>query len=283
MGACVGARGRAAAATPPTPVACSPLLPASPHMLAAIYLRRASRPAAHHIRAGVRTSSSRGGRWAAAADGAGRDAATTAAWCGGARVRPVVPNQPSVDQHSVGRLPAFLPCSASVSMVLRGCVAAGRRGLTSSTAAAAPGASAVPAKLILGQPPRVWAMRAGHAAFVMLASMYLMTDMVLLRILGIVANGLDMFYCFLVAEAPLWLNIRWGAFYVLVNLVQLGQLYWEQRKVEMDAVQSEMFATHFLQHGMTQSQFVMLYRLGTVHEFSKLLTWIAALCEFYAL
>ena len=93
--------------------------------------------------------------------------------------------------------------------------------------------------------------------------MYLMTDMVLLRVLGIVANGLDMFYCFLVAETPLWLNIRWGAFYVLVNVVQLGQLYWDQRSLDLDPVQSEIFEQHFRSHGMTHPQFTKLYRLAS--------------------
>ena len=123
-------------------------------------------------------------------------------------------------------------------------------------------------KLVLGHPPRVWAMRSGHAAFVMLASMYLMTDMVLLRVLGIAANGLDMFYCFLVAETPLWLNIRWGAFYVLINVVQLAQIYWDQRTLKLDPVQAEVYESYFQRHGMTQPQFVKLYRLATTRDFA---------------
>ena len=105
-------------------------------------------------------------------------------------------------------LPAWIPCSGSVSMVLR---TAGRgfRSTATRAAEATEGATvasgaAAEGKLYLGYAPRVWAMGAGHCAFVMLGSMYLMTDMVLLRVLGIVANAFDMFYCFLVAEAPLW-------------------------------------------------------------------------------
>ena len=111
-------------------------------------------------------------------------------------------------------LPAFFPCAGSISAVSRSLIRRFRfRNLATEAAEAAE-----------ANPSRIWAMRAGHAAFIMLASMYLMTDMVLLRVLGIVANGFDMFYCYLVAEVPLWLNIRWGAFYVLVNVVQLGQI-----------------------------------------------------------
>ena len=166
-----------------------------------------------------------------------------------------------------GHLPAWVPCAGSVGMVLRG-AARGFRSTAARRAAGTAAPSEAAPKLILGRPPRFWAMGAGHCAFVMLASMYLMTDMVLLRVLGITANGFDMFYCFLVAEAPLWLNIRWGAFYVLVNLVQLGQLYWETRELAMDPAQLEAYESLFKRHGFTQPQFLKLFRLGTPRLFA---------------
>lgn len=76
-------------------------------------------------------------------------------------------------------------------------------------------------------------------------------------------------YCFLVAEVPLWLNIRWGAFYVLVNVVQLGQIYMEQREVSMDPAQQDAFDTLFRRHGFTQTQFVKLWKLGELKTFQK--------------
>jgi hypothetical protein len=98
-----------------------------------------------------------------------------------------------------GGLPAWIPCSGSVTMVMR-TAARGFRSTAFRGAAteATPAAEAQAVKLYLGYPPRVWAMGAGHCAFVMLASMYLMTDMVLLRVLGIIANAFDMLY----AAAP---------------------------------------------------------------------------------
>ncbi len=97
-------------------------------------------------------------------------------------------------------LPAWIPCSGSVSMVMRTAARGFRSSATSRAAAteAAPATKRPAVKLYLGYPPRVWAMGAGHCAFVMLASMYLMTDMVLLRVLGIIANAFDMLY----AAAP---------------------------------------------------------------------------------
>ena len=86
--------------------------------------------------------------------------------------------------------------------------------------------------------------------------------------LGIAANSLDMFYCFLVAETPLWLNIRWGAFYVLVNVVQLAQIYWDQRTLTLDPAQEEAFTSYFRAHGMTQPQFVKLYRLAALRSYA---------------
>ena len=32
----------------------------------------------------------------------------------------------------------------------------------------------------------------------------------------------------------MWLNIRWGSLYVVINLVQLGVLYYAKRSVELD-------------------------------------------------
>ena len=112
---------------------------------------------------------------------------------------------------------------------------------------------------------RIWAMRCGHGAFVMLACMYFMTDVVLLRVLGIVANALDMCYCFKVAATPLWLNIGWGGLYVAINVVQLYVLYSETASVDLDPEMRELHRAHFEAHGITQQQFrKLLTRAGKV-------------------
>eukprot|EP00908_Phaeocystis_cordata_P021295 Transcript_3644.p2 GENE.Transcript_3644~~Transcript_3644.p2 ORF type:complete len:261 (-),score=92.40 Transcript_3644:153-935(-) len=85
-----------------------------------------------------------------------------------------------------------------------------------------------------------------------------MTDVVLLRVLGIVANLLDMAYCYKGIPSPLWLNIRWGALYVVINVVQLFLLYSETRSVQLDPEAREVYATHFEPHGVTQPQFAKL-------------------------
>lgn len=115
---------------------------------------------------------------------------------------------------------------------------------------------------------RVWAMRCGHGAFVMLAGMYFMTDVVLLRVLGIAANLLDMAYCSKVdPKGPMWLNIRWGALYVGINVVQLAFLYSEMRSVDLDPELSETYRAHFESHGVSQSQFRKLILSATPVEF----------------
>ena len=70
------------------------------------------------------------------------------------------------------------------------------------------------------------------------------------------------------AEVPLWLNIRWGAFYVLVNVVQLAQIYYEQRSVEMDPAAKEIFEVYFQRHGLTPVQFQKLMLLSTTKAFA---------------
>ena len=58
-----------------------------------------------------------------------------------------------------------------------------------------------------------------------------------------------------------------GAFYVLVNVVQLGQIYMEQREVAMDPAQKDAFDSLFRRHGFTQTQFVKLWNLGVLKTF----------------
>lgn len=136
----------------------------------------------------------------ARAYGRGSPVATRA----GAKNAEGVANQPGPKPCSGGLaagrgLPAWVPCSGSVTMVVRTVARGFRSGAATSRAVSTGEATpATAAKLYLGYAPRVWAMGAGHCAFVMLASMYLMTDMVLLRVLGIVANAFDMLY----ADAP---------------------------------------------------------------------------------
>ena len=142
-------------------------------------------------------------------------------------------------------LPPWVPCAATLS-----------RRLCSSAADAA-----------TSDPLRKWGLRAGHAAFVMLAAMYFMTDVVLLRVLGIVANLLDMAYCYKGIESPLWLNIRWGALYVAINVVQLYLLYHASRSVQLDKEARELYMAHFEPHGITQPQFAKLLASATRREF----------------
>lgn len=65
------------------------------------------------------------------------------------------------------------------------------------------------------------------------------------------------------------LNIRWGAFFVLVNVVQLGQIYMENREVALDPAQKDAFETLFIQHGFTQTQFLKLWKLGHQQTFKR--------------
>ena len=118
-------------------------------------------------------------------------------------------------------------------------------------------------------------MLAGHSAFVMLAGMYFMTDAVLLRVLGIAANLLDMAYCFKGVQAPLWLNIRWGALYVVINVVQLYLLYSATRAVDLDPESRELYTAHFQQHGVSQPQFAKLLTSASRRSFTAGATLIA--------
>ena len=56
---------------------------------------------------------------------------------------------------------------------------------------------------------------------------------------------------------------------MLVNVVQLGQIYMEQREVSMDPAQQDAFNSLFRRHGFTQTQFLKLWKLGELKTFQR--------------
>ena len=74
-------------------------------------------------------------------------------------------------------------------------------------------------------------------------------------------------YCYKGIPQPLWLNIRWGALYVAINVVQLYLLYSDSRAVQLDPEMRELYATHFEPHAVTTAQFAKMMATATSKSF----------------
>lgn len=70
----------------------------------------------------------------------------------------------------------------------------------------------------------------GHMTYVLVASSSLVRDMLLLRVLLIVASCSSMVFNYFVPTTPLWLVIQWNVVFVAIHLVRIGLMVWENRK-----------------------------------------------------
>ena len=71
----------------------------------------------------------------------------------------------------------------------------------------------------------------GHMTYVLIASSSLVRDMLLLRILLIVASCSSMVFNYFVPATPLWLVIQWNVVFVTIHVVRIGLMVWENHKV----------------------------------------------------
>eukprot|EP00854_Cymbomonas_tetramitiformis_P030631 gene30631-38330_t len=106
--------------------------------------------------------------------------------------------------------------------------------------------------------PKKWFIYSGQVAFVLLGLSFVMTDVVILRVLAIIANMMDMIYMYGVGDSPLWLNIRWGALYIIVNIVQILKVLYDKRSVAFDPVKERVYELMF--HDLTRVQFQVLMK-----------------------
>jgi CRP-like cAMP-binding protein len=76
-----------------------------------------------------------------------------------------------------------------------------------------------------------WQDWAGNFCYLILAFSYLVTNIYWLRVLAIVALGLEGVYFYYGSETPLWVGIAWAAVFVGINVIQLLILTRERMSV----------------------------------------------------
>ena len=100
----------------------------------------------------------------------------------------------------------------------------------------------------------------GHLTFALIAVSYLVRDILLLRILSIVASLAGIFYDFFVAAEPLWLVINWNLVFVAVNVVQIIASLYDKRKIAFSEEQQELYETIFQQ--FSPIEFLKIMRIA---------------------
>jgi hypothetical protein len=109
-----------------------------------------------------------------------------------------------------------------------------------------------------------WQDWAANFCYLILAASYLVSDLYWLRILAIVALGLEGVYFYFGSTPPLWVGIGWSAVFVGINLVQLTLMARERLAVRLS--DREQLLHRGLFPDLTAVQFHRFLKIGTWRE-----------------
>jgi len=107
-----------------------------------------------------------------------------------------------------------------------------------------------------------WEDWAGNFCYLILAVSYLVTNLYWLRLLAILALGLEGIYFYCASTPPLWVGIAWAVVFVAINLIQIALLTRERLKVEMSGLEILFHQRFFLDVNRLGSLFVAVNHGG---------------------
>jgi hypothetical protein len=109
-----------------------------------------------------------------------------------------------------------------------------------------------------------WQDWAANLCYLILAASYLVADLYWLRILAIVALGLEGVYFYFGSTPPLWVGIGWSVMFVTINLVQLMLMTRERLAVHLSDRELSVHRAMFPE--LTAVQFNRFLKIGTWHD-----------------
>ena len=109
-----------------------------------------------------------------------------------------------------------------------------------------------------------WEDWAGNFCYLILAVSYLVTNLLWLRILAILALGLEGVYFYFASSPPLWVGIAWAVVFVSINVVQIVLMTRERLRVRISEQDGMLHRGVFGE--MTPVDFHRLLKLGTWRE-----------------
>lgn len=85
----------------------------------------------------------------------------------------------------------------------------------------------------------------GHIAFALIALSYLVKDILLLRVLSIVASSAGIIFNYFVPATPLWIVIYWNVAFILVHIYHIAFILKERSSVHFSEEEKELYETVF--------------------------------------
>jgi len=112
-----------------------------------------------------------------------------------------------------------------------------------------------------------WEDWAGNFCYLILAFSYLVTNLYWLRLLAILALGLEGIYFYCASTPPLWVGIAWAAVFVAINLMQIALLTRERLNVQISGPGDFLHRGFFPE--MTPMEFRRFLKTGNWLEVAK--------------
>ena len=86
---------------------------------------------------------------------------------------------------------------------------------------------------------------AGHLAFGLIASSFLVKDILWLRMVSILASAFSVLYNWVIPVEPMWLPIGWNFVFIVLNLYHIAVIIYEKRPIKMAPKDKELYETLF--------------------------------------
>ena len=100
----------------------------------------------------------------------------------------------------------------------------------------------------------------GHTSFLLTALSFYVRDMMVLRVLAIIAGIVGVAYNYWLPAGPLWLVIFWLSVFVAINTIRIVGIVMERRSVAFNDEEAELHETLF--QNFSPVEFMKLMRIG---------------------
>lgn len=100
----------------------------------------------------------------------------------------------------------------------------------------------------------------GHLSYFLNATALLMRDILLLRLVAIVAASCNLAFAWFNGPQPNWVTVFWQALFIVINVAWSARLIYERRGVRFTDAERELYETVF--RSFSPGEFMKLMRLA---------------------
>src|SRR5688500_12315794 len=100
----------------------------------------------------------------------------------------------------------------------------------------------------------------GHLSYFLNATALLMRDILLLRMVAIVAASCNFGFAWMNGAEPNWITVFWQSLFITINVVWSARLIYERRGLRFTEAEQELYETVF--RNFAPGEFLKLMRLA---------------------